>query len=149
MRFLKPWTQSERVATRSCCLPSIVVDASAIVELLIQSDRADFVRQAISGLDMIAPDFLNVEVLSALRRLQHLEVALPARITQAVADLQTAPITRWPTTPLISMIWDLRMNLSAYDASYVALARAHACQLVTGDARLARAPGMKAVTTLV
>ncbi len=47
------------------------------------------------------------------------------------------------------MIWDLRMNLSAYDASYVALARAHACQLVTGDARLARAPGMKAVTTLV
>jgi predicted nucleic acid-binding protein len=98
---------------------------------------------------MIAPDFLNVEALSTLRRLERLRVASSERITQAVADLQMAPITRWPTTALVRLVWDLRANLSAYDACYVALARAHACQLVTGDARLTRAPGMKTVTILV
>lgn len=66
-----------------------------------------------------------------------------------MADLQMAPITRWPTTPVLDAIWDLRANFSAYDACYVALARTHVCQLVTGDARLARAPGMETMTILV
>lgn len=98
---------------------------------------------------MIAPDFVNVEVLSTLRRLERLGVASTERITQAVADFQRAPITRWPTTAIIGLMWDLRENFSAYDACYVALARAHACQRVTGNARLVRAPGMKTVTTLI
>lgn len=90
-----------------------------------------------------------MEVLSTLRRLERLGAASPTRTEQAVADLQMAPITRWPTTPVLDAIWDLRANFSAYDACYVALARTHVCQLVTGDARLARAPGMKTMTILV
>lgn len=130
-------------------MPPIVVDASSIVELLLQTSRANSVQQAVSGLNMMAPDFLNVEVLSTLRRRERLGKVTPKRAMQAVTDLQAAPITGWPTLPLIDTIWGLRSNLSAYDACYVALARALACQLVTGDARLARAPGVLSTVIVV
>ena len=113
-----------------------------MIELLLQSARAGGVLQAVTGSDMSAPDLLNVEVVAVLRRLEREGAVRPSRADQAVDDLVVAPIRRWPTVSLVVGAWKLRQNLSAYDALYVALARTLACPLVTGDLRLARAPGL-------
>lgn len=91
---------------------------------------------------MVAPDLINVEVLSVLRRMV-LHALIPAeRGEEAVRDLVAAPIRLLPTLPLAEGIWRLRDNVSAYDACYIALAGILGCALVTADARLARAPGL-------
>lgn len=126
--------------TRSWPLAAIVIDASALIELLLQSDRASAVVQTITGADMMAPDLINVEVLSTLRRLEQAGALTASRAVQAISDLQVAPVRRYPTFALLGGIWALHYNLSAYDACYVALARALGCSLVTADARLSRAP---------
>ena len=91
---------------------------------------------------MVAPDLLNVEVLSVLRKLEQQGALNAARATQASTDLARAPLRRVPTLPFVSDVWALRANLTPYDACYVAVARALNCSLVTADARLARAPGL-------
>jgi predicted nucleic acid-binding protein len=112
------------------------------VELLLQTARAAAVAQATAGMDMVAPDLLNAEVLSVLRRLEQRAALTSARAALAVTDLMTAPIRRLSTLPLITDIWLLRANVSPYDACYVALARALGCALVTADARLVRVPNL-------
>ena len=97
---------------------------------------------------MVAPDLLNVEVLSVVRRLEQNGIISAARAVQAITDLGRAPVRRVPTRSLLTAMWVLRANVSAYDACYVALAQALSCPLVTADARLARAPGL-GITTLV
>jgi predicted nucleic acid-binding protein len=121
---------------------SIVIDASAVVELLIESDRALEIRRAIAGVKtVLAPDHLNGETLSALRRLERR--GLPAqRATAAVADLKTLPVERVPTTPLLGRAWALRENVKPFDAIYVALAQSRRCPLLTADGRLAGAPAL-------
>jgi predicted nucleic acid-binding protein len=89
---------------------------------------------------MVAPDLINVEVLSAFRRLVHHGVVTVHRAEQGVADLRVAPLLRLPTLSLLDASWLLRANLSMYDACYVALAAALVCPLISGDERLARAP---------
>lgn len=89
---------------------------------------------------MVAPDLINVEVLSVLRRLLRAGKIDGRRADQSLVDLFTAPLRRLPTLPLLASAWRWRDNLSAYDACYVALSEALACPLITGDARLARAP---------
>jgi len=121
---------------------SIVIDASAVVELVIGSDRAPEIRRALAGAKtVLAPDHLNGETLSALRRLERR--GLPAqRATQAVADLRALPLKRVPTTPLLDRAWALRENVKPFDAIYVALAQSLRCPLLTADARLAGAPSL-------
>jgi predicted nucleic acid-binding protein len=119
-----------------------VVDASALVELLLQGERAPAVAQAVRGTEMAAPDVVNPEVLSVLRRMERAGEVRPERARQAVADLLDAPVRRFATLPLLPVVWELRGSVSAYDACYVALARALGCPLVTGDLRLTRAPGL-------
>jgi predicted nucleic acid-binding protein len=119
-----------------------VVDASALVELLLQGERALAVAQAVRGTEMAAPDVVNPEVLSVLRRMERTGEVRPERARQAVADLLDAPVRRFATLPLLPVAWELRGSVSAYDACYVALARALGCPLVTGDLRLTRAPGL-------
>jgi predicted nucleic acid-binding protein len=89
---------------------------------------------------MVAPDLINPEALSALRRLERAGTLSRARAGQAVADLIDAPVRRVLTARLIEAAWTVRANLSPYDACYVALARALDCALITADARLAAAP---------
>jgi predicted nucleic acid-binding protein len=119
----------------------VVVDSSALVELLIQSERAPAVIQALGITEWVAPDVVNPEVLSALRRMERGGLAA-GRVAKAVDDLLDAPLRRYPTLPLMPEAWTLRANITATDACYVVLARILHCPLVTGDLRLSRAPGL-------
>jgi predicted nucleic acid-binding protein len=118
----------------------VVVDASALVELLLQLERAPAVLQAIGDTQMVAPDVINPEVLWALRRRERLGSLRADRAGQAVEDLLDAPLHRFPTLPLLPVVWSLRAKVTSYDACYVALARELDCVLVTADRRLSWAP---------
>jgi predicted nucleic acid-binding protein len=122
----------------------LVVDASAIVELLLGRPPAERVAQhfASHGYELHAPQLLDIEVLSALRRVVAAGDASPARAGEAVADLLDLRVERYPHEILVPRIWELRSNFSAYDAAYLALAEALAddgAPLLTADARFARA----------
>jgi predicted nucleic acid-binding protein len=118
----------------------VVVDASALVELLLQRERAPAVLQAVGETQLVAPDVINPEVLWALRRRERTGNLGADRARQAVEDLLDAPLRRFPTLELLPVVWRLRANVTSYDACYVALARELGCALVTADRRLSRAP---------
>jgi len=122
----------------------LVLDASAVVALLLGRAGADEVKRSITEHDyaLHAPHLLDVEVLSALRRLVATGGASRARAEEAIADLLALRIKRYPHGALAARVWALRANLSAYDATYVALAEllsVDGAALVTADGRLARA----------
>jgi predicted nucleic acid-binding protein len=118
----------------------VVVDASALIELLLQTRRAAAVLQAVGNTEMVAPDVINPEVLASLRRLEQMGQLQTRRAREAVDDLLDAQVRRLPTLPLLPAAWTLRASVSSFDACYVALARDLGCPLVTGDLRLSRAP---------
>ena len=122
----------------------LVVDASAVAELLLRRPAASHVEQHLvaHGFDLHAPHLLDVEVLSALRQLAASAEAAPARADAALTDFIDLPIERYPHDVLVPRVWELRDNFSAHDATYVALAEALVAErvpLLTADARLARA----------
>jgi predicted nucleic acid-binding protein len=122
----------------------LVVDASALTELVLGRPAGDVVGEHVAGhgFALHAPHLVDVEVLSALRRLVASGEATAERAGEAIADLLDLPIERYPHDILVPRIWQLRENLSAYDASYVALAEGLADEpvpLLTADARLAQA----------
>jgi predicted nucleic acid-binding protein len=122
----------------------LVIDASAASELLLGRPPGQAVARSLrdAEFDLHAPHLLDVEVLSALRRLVATGEASPERASDAVADLLDLPIERYGHDALVPRIWELRENFSAYDAVYVALAEAIAdggAPLLTSDGRLARA----------
>lgn len=126
----------------------LVVDASAITELLLGRPAANAVARELRAheFDAHAPDLLDIEVLSALRRVVATGHASDERAHEVLADLIALPLERHRHLALLPRIWALRGNLSAYDATYVALAEAIADEpatLVTADARLARAAGAR------
>jgi predicted nucleic acid-binding protein len=122
----------------------LVVDASAVAELLLARPAADAVAHQLREheFDLHAPHLLDVEVLSALRRLVAAGDASADRGGHAVADLLDLPIERYPHDVLVPRIWELRDNFSAFDAAYVALAESlidDGAPLLTADGRFARA----------
>lgn len=118
----------------------IVIDASALVEVVARSERAAAVEAAFEGVELVAPDLVNAEVLAVLRRWLVTGAVSDRQAEQAVRNLIAAPVRRFSTAPLVASVWSLRENVTAYDACYVALARRLGCPLLTLDARLARAP---------
>jgi predicted nucleic acid-binding protein len=121
---------------------SIVVDASAAVEYLLQTELGMRVAQFIDDTDVLAPELLDVEVLAVLRRQAlsgHLD---PERAQEAIADLRDWPLERLRHRDLLDGAWQLRGHVSAYDAVYVQAARHREASLVTADGPLARAPGL-------
>lgn len=122
----------------------IVVDASIIVAgLADDGPDGDFVRARLRGERLIAPHLIDLEVTSAWRRLVvagHLD---HRRATLALTDLESLRLERSPHGPLLARCWELRANLTIYDAAYVALAELAESTLLTGDARLAGAPGIR------
>ena len=122
----------------------LVVDASALTELLLGRRSGEIVGEHLARhrFALHAPHLVDVEVLSALRRLVASGEATAERAAGAIADLLDLPIERYAHDILVPRIWQLRENFSAYDASYVALAEGVADEpvpLLTADARLARA----------
>lgn len=119
-----------------------VVDASVIVVALSDDGPdGDAARTPLRGEDTAAPELLDLEMASVLRR-QVASGAIDAkRADLALADLAALPLQRSPHLPLLWRVWELRDDLTAYDAAYVALAEAVGAPLLTADRRLARAPG--------
>ena len=113
-----------------------VIDAGALLELLLRTLRAGSVQAAVDDRQLIAPAVIDAEVLSALRGLERGRAITPQRAALAVADLRTAPVERYPLDLLLDQAWALRDRLHAYDALYVALAVELDCPLVTTDDRI-------------
>lgn len=130
---------------------TIVLDASVVVELLLasQAGTAAMARLVAADAALHAPELLDIEVLHVLRRAASRDLLSPQRAEQALRVLESLPITRHPHAPLRRRCWQLRANLSAYDAAYVALAEGLGARLLTRDARIARAPGLGAVVEVV
>jgi predicted nucleic acid-binding protein len=118
----------------------IVLDASVVVELLTNSILADSIRKELARRDdsFIVPHLIDIEVVSALRRLAAAQEIDSHRSGQFLAALAALRAVRYPHTPLLGRIWQLRHNFTAYDATYIALAEATNSILYTCDENLSR-----------
>ncbi len=129
----------------------MVVDASALVEVLLH--RPSGGRLAHRLLDprqaLHVPHLIDLEVTQALRRYQATGEMSPERAREALMALVLVPLERHPHWPFLDRIWELRHNVTAYDAAYIALAEALDARLLTCDRALASAPGHRAIVELV
>lgn len=115
----------------------IVVDASVVVDLLTTVGGATRLQERLIAETLIAPEILPIEVASALRGLNRGGLLSDERLDAAASDLSRLRLELYESLPLVPRVLDLRHNLSAYDAVYVALAEVSACTLLTLDRRLA------------
>jgi predicted nucleic acid-binding protein len=122
----------------------IVVDASVVYTALTgDNEDGERVRERLRGERLTAPELVDIEVLSVLRRDCLRRALSRRRAEQALADLEMLPIERMTHLALVSRCWELRDNLTAYDAAYVSVAEALEVPLLTADARIAAAPGLR------
>ena len=125
----------------------IVIDASAEVAVLLNiGPDVEGIRNRIARPDetLHVPHLFEIEVLHALRGLSLRGTISPKRASLALSRLDDTRFERYPHKPLVGRIWELRENFTAYDAAYVVLAEALDAPLVTTDAKLAQAPGIRA-----
>lgn len=124
----------------------IVADASAVAEVLLRKQTADAIAARLfdSGLALHVPHLLDVEVAHVIRRHAAVGEFVAERGQELLADLLSLPLQRHPHDWLLPRVWELRHNLTASDAVYVALAEALDAPLVTRDRRLAGSPGHQA-----
>lgn len=124
----------------------IVVDASAVLDLLLRSAAGDRVLERIDepGETLHAPHLLDPEVLQGLRRYHRQGALTDQRAAQALDDFEDLAIVRYPHDVLTRRVWQLRHNVTAYDACYIALAEALDAPLLTTDRRLGAASGIRA-----
>ena len=129
----------------------IVLDASAAIDWLVQTAAAPRIESRIFSRNqsLHAPELLDLEVAQVLRRLVREGALSASRAEAAIQDLLDLRITRYPHSVLLPRIWQLRHNLSAYDAAYVVLAEKLGATLLTRDARLASAAGHTATVEVV
>ena len=124
----------------------IVLDASAAVSALLNAGEA---RTALADEAVHVPHLIDSQIAHALRR-QVLGRSLGADDGRAALDTwRRLGVVRHPVGGLLDRVWELRDNVSAYDASYLALAEVLGCALLTADARLSRVPGLHCSVTLV
>jgi predicted nucleic acid-binding protein len=123
----------------------IVVDASVVMASLLSTGGAGArARERLRlDTDLHVPHLLDVEVTAALRRRVRLGQTDLGVATAALADLADFAAIRWDHEPLLRRVWELRDDVTAYDAVYVVLAEMLDAPLVTSDARLSRAPGLE------
>jgi predicted nucleic acid-binding protein len=121
----------------------IVIDASVLANAI--ADDGAHGKQARGELrlagDLAAPDLIDVETVAVLRKRWLARTLTPGRFSIAISDLERLDLDRYPALPLMRRAYELRQNITAYDASYVALAELLHCELLTADNRLASAPG--------
>src|SRR5262249_48447862 len=131
--------------------PLIVVDASALLELLLGTDRAERVAASVlaPGEHVHAPHLVDLEIAQALRRLVQLAELDGARAEQALDDCDALVVHRHAHNDLLPRIWELRDSVTAYDGAYIALAEALDAPLVTCDAKLGRSHGHRAKVDVI
>jgi predicted nucleic acid-binding protein len=121
---------------------TVVVDASTVVAALADAGPAgSWAEERLRDASLAAPHLMPVEVANILRRAAVARDLSPELASLAHADLLDMGVTLYPYEPFAARVWELRHNLSAYDAWYVALAEALDAPLATLDVRLAAAPG--------
>jgi predicted nucleic acid-binding protein len=124
----------------------IVIDASAALSGLLNDGPA---RRSLATEQVHAPHLVDAEIASGLRRRVSARQLTADDGWAALDTWRHLGLTRYPVHALLDRVWQLRDNLSAYDAAYVALSESLNCSLVTADARLSRAPGIKCPITVV
>jgi predicted nucleic acid-binding protein len=122
-----------------------VVDASVAVEYLLRTGVGIRAASLLERSELAAPELLDAEVLAVLRRKVLAGDLAERRASEAITDLARWPVERLRHAPLIEAAWTLRGHVTAYDALYVAAARARGAALVTADGPLARAPRLGVV----
>jgi predicted nucleic acid-binding protein len=128
----------------------IVVDASAVLEVLLQTRAAPLLEARLfSGETLHAPHLLDLEVAQVLRRYERSGDLDWRRGEEALDDLAGFRIERYAHEPFLPRIWSLRGNATSYDACYLALAEALDAPLITRDRRLAGVPGHAARVEVV
>lgn len=128
-----------------------VIDASALTAFYAADDpRRDAVAARLAAGDaLFAPAHLDAEVVSALRGMVRNSPVLRAAVPTALQHLAGFPIRRMPLAPLLQRVWELRDNVTPYDAAYVALAERLDAPLVTGDGKLSAAHGARCSFDLI
>ena len=128
----------------------IITDASVVTTALADDGlHGGQARTRLRDEQLAAPHIIDLEVASALRRLCMSGALGADRAEAALADLQALPLERVSHRPLLDRCWELRQNLTIYDAAYVALAEHLSVTLVTADRRLAEAPGSRCTVELL
>jgi len=128
----------------------IVVDASVLaVALGDDGPEGSVARAALAEETLVAPELIDLEVLSVFRRQVKTASMTVARAQRALSSLADLPMRRASHRPLLQRCWELRQTVTAYDAAYIAIAEALGIALVTGDARLSRAPGVRCHVTVL
>jgi predicted nucleic acid-binding protein len=129
----------------------IVVDASILLEVLLRTPAARSIEERLfePGETLHAPHLVDLEIAQVLRRYAASGQISGRRGRQALDDLAAVRMGRWPHDALMPRVWELRDNLTAYDAAYVALAEGLDAPLLTRDRRLASAPGLRARVEVV
>ena len=122
----------------------VVCDASALVALLLDGGRdGRWVAETLAGTDLAAPTLVAFEAANIIRRHELAGRVSADLAAQAHGDLLDLAIEHWPYELVATRAWELRANLSSYDASYVAVAELTGATLVTLDRRIGRAPGVR------
>ena len=129
----------------------IVVDASVLATALgdDQADGCHARGELSAAAELAGPDLVDVETVAVLRKRWLAGTLTARRFAAAVSDLGDVPLTRYPTLPFMRRAYELRSTVAAYDATYVALAEALDCALLTADERLSRAPGIRCSVRLL
>lgn len=133
------WLPQLRRLVATSMADRVIVDTSAMVDLLTGSPLSEAVRARLRAHEMHAPAHFDAEVLSALGRLQRAGHLSPSQAEERIDRLATAPIDRHALPPLLAGAWGLRQNLRLVDALYVELARQLEVTIATTDAGMAGA----------
>ncbi len=128
----------------------IVIDASIVISAIAYEDDAGSAPRArIESSVAAAPELIDFESLSGLKRLERAGILSREQTLESVSNLMRLPIERFPHWPFLDRIWELRHNLSIYDGSYVALAEALGATLVTADKAFTQVPGIRCEVDLL
>jgi predicted nucleic acid-binding protein len=128
-----------------------VIDASVLTVFYVSDDqrRGALGSRVAAGDALFAPAHVDAEVASALRALARNNRAVERAAPRALAHLAGFPLRRMPIAPLLERMWQLRSNVTVYDAAYIALAELLGCELMTCDAKLAAASGPRCTIDLI